>query len=340
MLVLHDTRRAQWLRISAGRDAPSTSSGDKTAKVWDVSPEGSREWLTFAGHIGGIYDNRVRAIAYSPDGKYLASASQDRTAKIWDAANGRELLTLVGHTDALRSITFSPDGKRVATISDDLTARVWDTTTGKTLFALAAPALVLGFTDHSVAFSPDGKRLAVESENNTAKVWDASSGDEQLTLTGHTLFICAIAFSPDGKRLATASDDETAKCGTRDCKELLTLLCHAGLSSMSLQSGWTRSHGGLMHCDLLDGRPQGAFALTGHRHSLLRGPSAGRSRVATASADTRVMVWNRLSWTSSATRRNVRSGTPQGYDVGSASDVAASRRPARRHFACVLIAHR
>ena len=140
-------------------------------------------------------------MAFSPDGKRLASASQDETVKVWDAATGQETLTLKGHTSGVMSVAFSPDGKRLASASMDGTVKVWDAATGQETLTLK------GHTGPvtSVAFSPDGKRLASASADKTVKVWDAATGQETLTLKGHTGGVTSVAFSPDGQRLASAS---------------------------------------------------------------------------------------------------------------------------------------
>ena len=176
--------------------------------------------MTLRGHSGF-----VNSVAFSPDGKHLATASDDQTAKVWDAESGKELLTLRGHSDVVNSVVFSPDGKRLATASDDQTAKVWDAESGKELLTLRGHSgLVIG-----VAFSPDGKHLATASEDHRAKVWDAESGKELLTLWLHFGRVNSVAFSPDGKRLATGSSDQTAKvCDAVSGKELLTLRGHQG----------------------------------------------------------------------------------------------------------------
>ena len=98
-------------------------------------------------------------MAFSPDGTRLATASGDKTAKVWDVASGREVRTLSGHTDAVYGVAFSPDGTRLATASWDKTAKVWDVASGREVRTLS------GHTDavYGVAFSPDGTRLATAS---------------------------------------------------------------------------------------------------------------------------------------------------------------------------------
>jgi eukaryotic-like serine/threonine-protein kinase len=153
---------------------------DNTVKLVDART--GQETLTLKGHT-----SRIRSVAFSPDRKRLAGASEDNTVKVWDAQTGQELLTLKG---AGSNVAFSPDGKRLASIviaGPVGEVKVWDAQTGQELLSLkgAGP---------SVAFSPDGKRLA-----SGKKVWDAQIGQEVLTLQGSGY---AMAFSPDGKRLA------------------------------------------------------------------------------------------------------------------------------------------
>jgi WD40 repeat protein len=174
--------------------------------------------LTLKGHT-----DVVSRVAFSPDGKRLASASQDQTARVWDAQTGHEILILKGHTGRVRSVAFSPDGKRLASASNDRTVKMWDTHTG---------AEELSFKGHadgvlSVAFSPDGKRLASASMDQTVRLWDNQTGAEELTLRGHTDTVYWVAFSPDGKRLASASKDRTVRVwDARTGEQKLTLKGH------------------------------------------------------------------------------------------------------------------
>jgi GTPase SAR1 family protein/Tol biopolymer transport system component len=156
-------------------------------------------WLsTLKGHT-----DYVTATAWSPDGKQLASGSDDQTVRLWDPTNGTLLRTLVGHTDWVRSVAWSPDSKRLASSSDDKTVRLWDPTNGTLLHT---------FEDYreqvrSVAWSPDGKQLASGSDDQTVRLWDPTNGTLLRTLTGHRERVRSVAWSPDSKQFASGSDD-------------------------------------------------------------------------------------------------------------------------------------
>ncbi len=149
----------------------------------------------------------VLQVAWSPDGRRLATASRDRTARIWDADNGSELTVLRGHDKEIWGVAWSPDGRRLATGSHDRTARIWDADKGSELTVLR------GHDDpvRGVAWSPDGRRLATASHDRTARIWDADNGSERAVLRGHDDRVLGVAWSPDGRRLATASHDRTVR---------------------------------------------------------------------------------------------------------------------------------
>ena len=153
------------------------------------------------------HDALVFGAAYSPDGKYIATGSDDGIARIWDAETSSALHTLTGHTANIGMLTFSSDGKRLASASEDGTAKVWEVATGKTLLTLSGHTGVVG----GAAFSPDGSLLATTSNDGTAKIWQVATGHELFTLAGHTGPVFGVAFSPDGRHLATSSVDRTVK---------------------------------------------------------------------------------------------------------------------------------
>ena len=161
---------------------------------------------------------------FSPDGTQVVTASQDRTARIWETASGRLLQTLKGHTDNVWGAVFSPDGGRVLTASRDDTARIWDAGIGRLLRTLT------GHTNSvsSALFSPDGKLVVTAGFDMTARIWETASGRLLHTLYGHTGTVLTAEFSPNGKLVVTASYDHTARIWETESSRLLrTLRGHA-----------------------------------------------------------------------------------------------------------------
>jgi WD40 repeat protein/energy-coupling factor transporter ATP-binding protein EcfA2 len=198
--------------------ASAGGQDDNTVRLWDPATGKARSRLV--GHRGPVWD-----VAFSPDGRTLASGSADRTLRLWDVATGRlRGRPLKGHTDGVRAVAFSPDGKTVASGSDDRTVRLWDVATGR---PRGKP-----LTGHSdwvtgVAFSPDGKTLASTSFDGTVRLWDPETGTAKgKPLKGHTDAVADVAFSPDGKLLATAGFDHTVRLWERSGKPLGPLFGH------------------------------------------------------------------------------------------------------------------
>ncbi len=177
-------------------------SKDRTIKLWDVRAAKVRstlkwrkDWL--AEQVAPL-PKQEAALAYSPDGKTLASGNVDKTIKLWDVATGKERATLKDHVGRLTCLVFSPDGKTLASAGGSI--NLWDVATGK------QRAVLMGAT--SLAFSPDGKTLASAGQK-TITLWDVQAGKERATIKGHRGMIWSVAFSPDGKTLASGSHDKT-----------------------------------------------------------------------------------------------------------------------------------
>jgi tRNA A-37 threonylcarbamoyl transferase component Bud32/putative hemolysin len=245
--------------------------------------------LILRGHT-----NYVHGVCFSPDGRRLATASRDGTAKVWDAQTGQQLLSLESHTALVWGVCFSPDGRRLATASEDRTAKVWDAQAGQEFLTLRGHASVVG----AVCFSPDGRRLATASGDRTAKVWDAQTGQEVVALRGHAGVVDAVCFSPDGRRLATASWDQTAKVwDAQTGQELLTLRGHTG----AVNGVCFSPDGRRLATASVDQTATVWDAQTGQEALTLRGHTSyvtgvcfspdGR-RLATASADYTVKLWD------------------------------------------------
>jgi WD40 repeat protein len=209
------------------------------------------------GHADGVL-----AAAYSPNGRFVVSASRDYTLKIWDTGKGRELYTLTGHTGEVHAAVFSPDGAHIVSGSDDTTVKIWDVQTGREIASLGGhdgSVVSLNFSKDgkyllscaknkiiiwnitakkeirsfagnnltSAAFSPDGKNIVSGGSDSLVTVRNAKTGKEARILKGHGADITSVAYSPDGKFILSASGDKTLKLwNAADGKEIRTFSGH------------------------------------------------------------------------------------------------------------------
>ena len=172
--------------------------------MWEVGT-----WNTIAVLKGHTED--VWSVAFSPDGRWLASASDDNTVRVWEVGTWNTIAVLKGHTDNVWSVAFSPDGRWLASGGRDCILIIWQSGSWQKVTALEHPGC--GAAPQMV-FSPDGRYLVADAKYNgefVIIVWKTESWDKVAMLHGHSNYVNSVAFSPDGRWLASASDDNTVR---------------------------------------------------------------------------------------------------------------------------------
>ena len=180
--------------VAVSGDGTKIAVGNDDGHISLLGPSGSII-TSWTAHGEG-----VRALVFSADGLYLASAGEDNLAKIWTVSSGAVYRTLSGHSQAVRAVAYRADGARLATASDDGTVRVWDVSLGTSVLTLTGHAEEVT----SVAYTPDGSRICSGSHDGTIRTWDASDGHLVATCAATSPSgIVSLAITPDGSQVVS-----------------------------------------------------------------------------------------------------------------------------------------
>jgi WD40 repeat protein len=199
--------------MSPDRSTLATSLKFGGPALWDVAS--GRRLRTL--HVSPDYADQIATgVAFSPDGRFVASLAADALF-VWEIASGRIVLHFPAHTSLAWSVTFSPDGSKIATSGRD-GAAIWDATSGDRLARLSG---VGGIAD--VRFSPDARLLATAGDDGKVRIWDVASGRETLSLGSTGAGLEAVAFSPDGTKLASVGLDGILRVYVLPIDELVRL---------------------------------------------------------------------------------------------------------------------
>jgi Tol biopolymer transport system component len=249
--------------------------------------------LTPEAFLGG-HSYFVSSAVFSPDGRRIATASGDKTVKLWNAETGQLIRTFTGHTGTVFSVAFNPNGMRLASGSLDETVKLWNAETGQEI------RTITGHSGNiiSITFSPDGTRLASGSLDKTVKLWNAETGQVIRTMTGHSSNVHFVAFSSGGARIISVSygaikvfDANTGReISNIDLEDPVdTAVCSPDGRSVITSVG---SQGELKIWDLETGRETRTIPMAGKGEGFAAAYSPDGRYIVTDHSDSNITIWH------------------------------------------------
>jgi WD40 repeat protein len=273
--------------------------------------------ILLVGHAGSI-----RSAEFSPSGEFVATASNDGTARIWETAGARVLQVLVGHSGPVYDAKFSPDGTLVATASDDSSVKVWAVESAQLLATMTGHTNKPGYVApiRAMSFSPDGGRLATASVDGTARIWDVKTGTELVKISSDIRVPAGVEFSPDAKTIIVQDSSvgeqpifdsyagtkigQTGKRYPYDAQRRLSY-SHGGERTAS-SSGFMNDNVPHNSAAIYDRKQKVVAILEGHTDSIMTVQyNADGSRLLTVSHDGTARLWLTFSSTQELIDRSI-----------------------------------